>query len=156
MALVRILVDGQSLLNAANPPSDTRSRRSSAALDELLHRLTSYQDACGTPISVVFDASSDAPDSSVHAAFEELDLHLARPGQKVSQLLMRLAHKWGPQGDVLVVTNDWSQGTTLPSLGGKICSCSEFLRQLSQCLDELEQEITRHNQREDQKFTDHG
>ena len=57
MALVRILVDGYSLLHSWPELAPGKARHSQAARDELIHVLTRYQDACGTPVTVVFDGA---------------------------------------------------------------------------------------------------
>jgi hypothetical protein len=55
MALVRILVDGYSLLHNWPELAPGQPRHSAAARDELIHVLTRYQDAIRTPITIVFD-----------------------------------------------------------------------------------------------------
>ena len=50
MALVRILVDGYSLLHNWRQLARGQSRHSAAAREELIHALTRYRDAIGTPI----------------------------------------------------------------------------------------------------------
>jgi predicted RNA-binding protein with PIN domain len=58
MALVRILVDGYSLLHNWPELAPGWARHSAAARDELIRLLTLYQDAAGTPVTVFFDGSS--------------------------------------------------------------------------------------------------
>ena len=57
MALVRILVDGYSLLHNWPEIAPGQARHSAAARDELIHVLTRYRDAIGTPVTIVFDGS---------------------------------------------------------------------------------------------------
>ena len=57
MALVRILVDGYSLLHNWPELAPGRARHSAAARDELIRRLTLYQDATGTPVTIFFDGA---------------------------------------------------------------------------------------------------
>ena len=61
MALVRILVDGYSLLHNWPELAPGRARHSAAARDELIRRLTLYQDATGTPVTVFFDGAGRPP-----------------------------------------------------------------------------------------------
>src|SRR5450759_1973924 len=58
MALVRILVDGYSLLHNWPELAPGRARHSAAARDELIRRLTLYQAAVGTPVTIFFDGAS--------------------------------------------------------------------------------------------------
>ncbi len=55
MALVRILVDGYSLLHGWPELAEGSPRHSEAARDALVEMLTQYQDACGTPVTIFFD-----------------------------------------------------------------------------------------------------
>ena len=55
MALVRILVDGYSLLHNWVELAPGLPRHSARAREELIHVLTRYHDATGTPITIVFD-----------------------------------------------------------------------------------------------------
>ena len=57
MALVRILVDGYSLLHNWPELAPGRPRHSARARDELVDMLTRYHDATGTPITVFFDGA---------------------------------------------------------------------------------------------------
>ena len=54
MALVRILIDGYSLLHNWPELAEGAARHSEAARGALVEILTHYQDACGTPITVFF------------------------------------------------------------------------------------------------------
>src|SRR5271169_6620921 len=62
MALVRILVDGYSLLHNWPELAPGKPRHSAAARDELIRVLTLYHDAAGTPITIFFDGSSPVID----------------------------------------------------------------------------------------------
>jgi len=52
MALVRILVDGYSLLHNWPELAPGRRRHSARAREELIHVLTRYHDATGTPVTI--------------------------------------------------------------------------------------------------------
>jgi predicted RNA-binding protein with PIN domain len=58
MSLVRILVDGYSLLHSWPELAPGKARHSAAARDELVRVLTLYRDAAQTPITIFFDGSS--------------------------------------------------------------------------------------------------
>ena len=53
--LVRILIDGYSLLHAWPDLAPGKPRHSQTARDELIFKLTQYRDASTTPITVFFD-----------------------------------------------------------------------------------------------------
>ena len=56
MALVRILVDGYSLLHNWPELAAGAPRHSEAARDALVEMLTQYQDSTGTPITIFLTA----------------------------------------------------------------------------------------------------
>src|SRR5262245_52681042 len=62
MALVRILVDGFSLLHNWPELAPGKPRHSAPAREELISRLRQYYDACGTPITIVFDGARTGRD----------------------------------------------------------------------------------------------
>ena len=75
MAIVRIMVDGYSLLHNWPELARGKPRHSEAARDALIEELTHYRDAIGTPITVVFDgagAPKDVPDTEQSPNFEVL------------------------------------------------------------------------------------
>jgi len=57
MPLVRVLVDGYSLLHNWPELAPGQTRHSAAAREALVERLTHYRDATGTPITIFFDGS---------------------------------------------------------------------------------------------------
>ena len=52
MALIRILIDGYSLLHQWPELAAGAPRHSEAARDALVEVLTQYQDACGTRVPI--------------------------------------------------------------------------------------------------------
>ena len=152
MALVRILVDGYSLLHNWPELAPGRARHSAAARDELVHRLTLYQDAIGTPITVFFDgggAPTGTPPAASNAAVEVL---YSRSGQTADDLIERAAHRFGAFGEVLAVTDDHAERETVISLGGMASSCENFIRTVESTLAELTEEIKHHNRQERHRF----
>ena len=57
MALVRILIDGFSLLHNWPELAPGQPRYSERARDELIRILTQYHDATGEPITIFFDGA---------------------------------------------------------------------------------------------------
>jgi hypothetical protein len=60
MALARILVDGYSLLHNWLELAPGQPRHSARAREELIHVLTRYHDATGTPVTIFFDGNAAA------------------------------------------------------------------------------------------------
>src|SRR5260221_11661542 len=147
MALVRILVDGYSLLHSWPELAAGQARYSAAARDELIRRLTLYQDAIGTPITIFFDGSmpkgSRAP--TEQSTVEVLYSHA---GQTADQMIERAAHRFGPYGEDLAVTNDHAERDTVISLGGLASSCQNFIDDLEHTLANMADDIKDYNRRE--------
>ncbi len=153
MALVRILVDGNSLLHQWLELAPGKARLSAAACEELIHKLTQYYDACGTPILVVVGAPSGVGGLDVLPSTPEVEIVSARAGQTVRQLLERAAHRFSRQGEVLLVTDSAVEGVPFAANGFQWATCRQFVQMVGDTLSDLEREIQNYNQREQFKFT---
>src|SRR6266567_6850471 len=127
MALVRILVDGYSLLHNWPELAPGQPRHSPAARDELIRRLTLYQDATSTPIAIFFDGIGPRPGKPKRISVEEVEVLYSRSGQTADQMIERAAHRFAPYGEVLAVTDDLAARETVISLGGLASSCWNFI-----------------------------
>ncbi len=152
MALVRILVDGYSLLHGWPELAPGKARYSAAARDELIHKLTLYRDAIGTPITIVFDgANADRKLSAVEST-PELEILYSRAGQTADDIIERVAHRMSAYGEVLAVTDDNAERDTVIAMGGMAASCLSFIQMVEGALGELESEIKLHNRKERNRF----
>lgn len=153
MALVRILVDGYSLLHSWPELAPGRARYSPAARDELVRTLTLYRDATQTPITIFFDGSSPKIDGpSETRSTPDVEILFSRSGQTADQMIERAAHRFRPYGEVLAVTDDVAERETVINLGGLASSCWNFIQTVHNTLTELQDEIKHHNRRERNKF----
>jgi predicted RNA-binding protein with PIN domain len=152
MALVRILVDGYSLLHNWPRLAPGRARHSSAARDELIRRLTLYQDAARTPVSIFFDGSRPPGGRETAVDATAVEVLYSRQGQTADQMIERAVHRFQPYGEVLVVTDDQAERDTVISLGGSAASCWNFILMVQNALAELDDAIKHHNRREQHKF----
>ena len=151
MALVRILVDGYSLLYNWPELAPGLPRHSAAARDELIHWLTRYQDASGIPITIFFDGTESINGKPVGAT-EAVEVLFSRTGQTADDMIERAAHRFQPYGEVLAVTDDFAERDTVISLGGMASSCANFIRTVQNALAELADEVKHHNRNERHKF----
>ena len=152
MALVRILVDGFSLLHNWPELAPGRPRHSALARDELIRRLTLYQDATGTPITIFFDGGGAPPGTPKPLSTSHVEVLYSRSGQTADDLIERAAHRFASYGEVLAVTDDLAERETVTSLGGLTSSCSNFILLLENTLAELADDIKDHNRRERRRF----
>jgi len=152
MALVRILVDGYSLLHNWPELAPGRARHSAAAREELIQQLTKYQDAIETPITIFFDGGGAPTGTPAPSSTPELEVLYSRSGQTADQMIERAAHRFAPYGEVLAVTDDLAERETVISLGGMASSCRNFIQTVENSLAEMADDIKQHNREERHRF----
>jgi uncharacterized protein len=152
MALARILIDGYSLLHGWPELAPGKPRHSAAARDELIHHLTLYRDAVGTPITIVFDgANADRRLSTVEST-PEVEILYSRAGQTADQIIERAAHRLSAYGEVLAVTDDYAERDTVIAMGGLASSCLSFIQSVNAALAEQHDDLKVYNRAERGRF----
>ncbi len=151
MALIRILVDGYSLLHSWRELAPGHARHSASARDELIRVLTQYQDASGIPVTVVFDGSGPRK-GTLTAASEPVEVLYSTAGQTADQLIERAAHRFKAFGEVAAVTDDHAERETVLSLGGFAYSCRNFVQMVESTLAELKDDLKTRNREERHAF----
>jgi len=152
MALVRILVDGYSLLHNWPELAPGKPRHSAAAREELIRILTLYRDAIATPLTIVFDGAKAPAGAPRPLSTPEMEVLYSRAGQTADDIIERVAFRMRDYGEVLAVTDDYVERDTVLSLDGLAASCRNFIHDVEKVLREQERDITRHNRRERVKF----
>ena len=152
MALVRILVDGYSLLHSWPQLAPGKPRHSAAAREELVAVLTHYHDACGTPITIVFDGSGAQRERGKTPSNPGVEIFYSLAGQTADQVIERVAYRLKEYGEVLAVTDDYAERDTVSSVGGMTSSCDNFIRTIETALKEMHHQIERSNQTERTQF----
>jgi uncharacterized protein len=151
MALARILVDGYSLLHNWPELAPGRPRHSARGREELIYVLTRYQDATGTPVTIIFDGAG-APARVPPDSKPAIEVLFSRPGQTADELIERAAHRLSAYGEVLVVTDDLAERETVAGVGGLVSSCANFIRLVENALNEMQDELQNHNRAERNRF----
>ncbi len=152
MGLVRILVDGYSLLHSWPEVAPGQARHSEAAREELMRVLRLFQDADGTPITVVFDGRGARKSVCHPSSSRELEVLFSGDGRTADDLIERAACRFKPFGEVLVVTNDLAECNTVLSFGGSVSSCLNFICLVNSVLGNFEETLRRHNRAEQTRF----
>lgn len=152
MPLVRILVDGYSLLHNWPELAPGRERHSAEARAALVEKLTHYRDASGTPISIFFDGSLPRGAGPKQHSSPEVEVLFSSGGQTADELIERAAHRFRDYGDVLVVTDDVAERETVIAFGALAASCDNFIAQVDAALADLSHDLKRHNQAERNRF----
>jgi predicted RNA-binding protein with PIN domain len=151
MALIRILVDGYSLLHNWPELAEGAPRHSEAARDALVEMLQSYQDASGTPVTVFFDGRG-ARRKPKNASTNAVEVLFSSTGQTADDLIERAAHRFQPYGEVLVVTDDFAERDTVAGFGGSVASGGNFIAMIQNALADLQENLNNHNHKERDKF----
>lgn len=152
MALVRILVDGYSLLHNWPQLAPGKARHSAAAREELIHVLTRYHDADGTPITIFFDGSGTSRNTPKDESSRNVEVLFSRDGKTADDMIERAAYRFKPYGEVLAVTDDFAERDTVIALGGHAASCENFIRMIEIALGEFEDDLKHYNRTERNLF----
>ena len=152
MPLVRILVDGYSLLHNWPALAPGLERHSAAARDALVEKLTHYRDAQGTPISIFFDGSMPRGAGHKTHSSPEVEVLFSSSGQTADDLIERAAARFQDYGEVLVVTDDVAERETVSAFGATTASCDNFIAMVNSALADLAREVKHHNQTERKRF----
>jgi predicted RNA-binding protein with PIN domain len=152
MGLVRILVDGYSLLHAWPGLCKGQAPHSAAAREGLIYKMTLYQDATGIAITIVFDGADRGRGTRVAHLKNSVEVLYSKAGQTADQVIERAAHRFRPYGEVLAVTDDVAERETVLSLGGLASSCGNFVETVENTLAEQADDIKLHNRKERHRF----
>jgi predicted RNA-binding protein with PIN domain len=153
MALVRILVDGYSLLHNWPELAEGAPRHSEAARDALVEMLTQYQDANGTPVTVFFDGRGNRKMKPKNESLGAVEVLFSSSGQTADDLIERAAHRFQTYGEVLVVTDDYAERDMVSGFGGSVASCANFIGMIHGALSSLAENLNRHNRIEKNRFS---
>jgi predicted RNA-binding protein with PIN domain len=148
MALLRILVDGYSLLHNWPELAPGKARHSAMAREELVRRLTEYHDATGTAVTVVFDGAGERGRPSEMPSTRGMEVLFSRSGQTADDIIERAAARLAQLGEVLVVTDDYAERDTVIAFGAMAVSCDVFLGMMRDATDDMQRDLKNHNRRE--------
>jgi predicted RNA-binding protein with PIN domain len=115
-------------------------------------RLTLYQDALGTPITIFFDGRERAAGTAVASYPGAVEVLYSPAGQTADQMIQRAAHRFAPYGQVLAVTDDQAERATVLGLGGLASSCLNFIRTVQSALAEQADDLGHYNRKERHRF----
>ena len=152
MPLVRILVDGYSLLHNWPELAPGRARHSAEARDALIEKLTHYHDAAGTPLSIFFDGSMPRGSGPKQHSSRHVEVLFSTGQQTADDLIERAAHRFQDYGEVLVVTDDIAERETVIAFGASAASCDNFIAMVNSTLADLAHELKHHNRKERNHF----
>ena len=152
MPLLRILVDGYSLLHAWPELAEGCARHSAAAREALIQQLTQYHDATGTPLTIFFDGGGAPAGTPKAHSTREVEVLYSRAGHTADDMIERVAYRLSQLGEVLVITNDFAERDTVNSFGGLAQSCENFLHMIGEAHRDMALDLKEHNRRERSRF----
>jgi len=152
MALVRILVDGYSLLHNWPELAPGAPRHSARARDDLVALLTQFHDATGLPLTIFFDGAGAPPGTPKTVSNRGVEVLFSGPGQTADDLIERAAHRFQEYGEVLVVSDDNAERDLVSGFGGSVSSCANFIRRIGSALGDLAEDLENYNRRQQEAF----
>ena len=152
MAVVRILVDGYSLLYAWRALAPEEPRHSARAREALIRVLTQYSDSVGTPLTLFFDGAGGTKDAPENTSPGTLEIVFSRDSKTADDLIERTAYRLKPYGEALAVTNDYAERDTVISMGGLAQSCEDFIKDIECVLKERADFVKKYNRREANRY----
>lgn len=132
-----LLVDAHSVIFAWPALRSLHRRHMEAARDQLVQRLTAYQDATGTRVVIVFDGKG--PRTSQESIPGGVQIFYSGAKGTADQIIERLVAKYAGEHDMTVATDDLLEQQTAITFGGLAISTEA----LAKLLDEAEADVAR-------------
>jgi predicted RNA-binding protein with PIN domain len=111
----------------------------SLARDELIKRLTHYQDVSDYRIVAVFDGQG--PKNSDSATPNGIQIFYSSSQSTADSVIERLVAKYGGDHDMTVVTNDRMEQQTASTFGGFTLSVEAFLERMQAADQDFQREL---------------
>lgn len=140
-----LIVDGHSMIFACADLASLQRSNGEAARNELVARLTAFQDATNERVVVVFDGRGAKTTSSMRKA--GIQVIYSRSGQTADSVIERLVANYGTSHDLRVATNDRAEQMTASGFGAGIISIGQLMAEMEVAARELSQRIRKHNAR---------
>jgi predicted RNA-binding protein with PIN domain len=117
----------------------------SLAREELIRRLTHYQDVSEYRVVAVFDGQGARHSDSVQPG--GIQVFYSSAQQTADSIIERLVAKYGEQHDLTVVTNDQMERQTASTFGAFTLSVELFLMRLKEAEEEFSKELKKRRRR---------
>jgi predicted RNA-binding protein with PIN domain len=121
-----LLVDGHSIIFKWPDLRALQRHRGGAARDELVRRLTQYQDATSIRVVAVFDGKGDKK-ASEESEPGGIQIFYSGKGLTADTIIERLCALYATEHDIVVATDDNMERQTALTFGASTVS-SEMLR----------------------------
>ena len=132
-----LIVDAHSVIFAWPELRAQHGRRTGAARDELVRRLTAYQDASGVRVVAVFDGKGAKQNEATEPG--GIQVFYSKAGQSADDIVERLVAIYAQEHDLTVATDDALERQTAITFGALTMS-TEMLREI---LADADRDLTR-------------
>ena len=140
-----LLVDGHSVIFAWEDLRKIHSGRTAAAREELIGRLTAYQDTTGVRVVAVFDGKGDATNEA--SAPGGIQVFYSGAGQTADEIVERLVAKYASKYEISVATDDHMERQTAETFGAVAISTDHLRLLLSDAEGALARRIQQHRRK---------
>ena len=120
-------------------------RRGVLARDELIRRLTGYQDATGVRVVAVFDGKGDAANEASEPC--GIQVFYSGAAQTADEIVERLAAKYAAKHEMSVATDDYMERQTAEAFGALAISTDLLRALLDEAAGDLTRRIKRHRRK---------
>lgn len=134
-----LIVDGHSMIFAWPELRALHARRTAAARDELVRRLTRYQDSSGVRVVVVFDGRG--PKQNEASEPGGIQIFYSKARQTADSVIERLCALYAKEHDLTVATDDHLESTTALSFGAATVSSGMLLEMLDEADGDLDRRL---------------
>lgn len=134
-----LLVDAHSVIFAWPELFALHQRHMEAAREQLIRRLTAYQDACSTRVVVVFDGRGKVAQEEKRPGSVQIFYSGKKGG--ADQVLERLVAKYGQLHELAVATNDRLVQQTCITFGGLAMSVDALLTEVDRADADVRRQI---------------
>ena len=140
-----LLVDGHSVIFAWPDLRKMHARNRAVARDELVKRLTAYQDASGVRVVAVFDGKGEHANEV--GELGGIQIFYSGAGQTADEIVERLVAKYDSKHEMSVATDDNMERQTAESFGAVAISTDHLRLLLSDAEGDLARRIKQHRRK---------
>ena len=134
-----LLVDAHSVIFAWPELRSLHAKRMSLAREELIKRLTHYQDVSEYRVVAVFDGQG--PKNSASSVTGGIQVFYSSTQHTADSIIERLVAKYGQEHDLTVVTNDHLEQQTATTFGAIAIPVESLLFRMKEADKDLGREI---------------
>ena len=140
-----LIVDGHSVIFAWPELRARHGRSTDAARGELVQRLTTYQDASGVRVVVVFDGKGAKPGDETEPG--GIQIFYSKTGQTADDIVKRLVARYAKEHEITVASDDLMERQTALTFGAMTMSTSMLRDTLADADRDLARRLRDHRRR---------